>query len=86
MVDCQLLFGEAKRFHRISSYMWNLVRQQNYYISAYTPIGGEDEYWAEAVTVWVLGPAYQVSGVPPDINERDYISDIYGWVEEVLNP
>ena len=82
-VDCQLISDEAEGFHSSSTKMWNLIRQHNF-LTGYAAFGGPKQYWAEAVTVWVLGPAYP--GVPSDINERGYISDIYGWVEEVLNP
>ena len=79
-VDCRLLSDEAKRFSR---YPLSILTGK-YYLTPYSALTGWKEYWAEAVTVWVLGPAYP--GVPSDINEEDYISDIYGWVEEVLNP
>ena len=73
-VDCRLLSDEAERFHRSSGKMWNLLFEHNF-VTGYAIFGGPKEYWAEAATVWVLGPAYPYT--LPDINEKGYISGNY---------
>ena len=42
------------------------------------------EYWAEAVGVWVFEDKYP--DTPSDLLRRNYIQDVFDWVEGILTP
>ena len=83
--NCPPIAGKAKRY-RFSQY--NPIKRYRRFISHFA-WGSIDEYWAEAVTVWVYRNAYWETGAPSNIDdtkERPYIVDIFSWVEENLIP